>query len=61
MGELIRIDSHRRPIPGQVQPVGEAKIYMFTGVRYERTANPVEKSSSNGADGNTPPRKSTRG
>lgn len=60
MGELIRLDSRRRPIPGQVQPMGDAKLYMFTGVRYERTAKPKTKKPRHRADGVTPPRKSTR-
>lgn len=60
MGELIRIDSRRRLILGQLQHVGDAEILMFTGVRYERTKNPGPDNRTVAARGPARPRKSKR-
>jgi hypothetical protein len=49
MGDLVRFDSRKRLIVGQAQHEGDAKILMFTGVRYER----VVKSTPESTDGGT--------
>jgi hypothetical protein len=40
MGKLLSLDRRRRAAPPKVSPVGEGEIVIFTGVRYERRAEP---------------------
>ncbi len=36
LGKLVKFDQRRRSAATRNQPSGDAQIFMFTGVRYER-------------------------
>ncbi|HTJ57011.1 MAG TPA: hypothetical protein VL418_05535 [Devosiaceae bacterium] len=51
MGKLVPFDRSRRPSRPQAVNTDRGQILLFTGVRYERSGNPVLR------DGNSPARR----
>lgn len=41
MGKLVHFDKRGRPSRARPAAGGNAQIYLFTGVRYERDGTPV--------------------
>ena len=41
MGKLVHFDKRMRPARIRQSTAGNAQIYLFTGVRYERDGTPV--------------------
>ncbi|HEY9013242.1 MAG TPA: hypothetical protein VIN06_19745 [Devosia sp.] len=41
MGKLVQLDKRKRRSPAGSHLAGNAQIFLFTGVRYERDGTPV--------------------
>lgn len=47
LGKLVQLDKRRRRSPARPQLGGNAQIFLFTGVRYERDGTPVPNKPVN--------------
>ena len=49
LGKLVHFDKRGRPAKPRLAVPGNAQIYIFTGVRYERDGTPVPSKPAAGA------------
>jgi hypothetical protein len=49
LGKLVHFDKRGRPAKPRLAVPGNAQIYIFTGVRYERDGTPVPSKPVTGA------------
>jgi hypothetical protein len=48
LGKLVQLDKRTRPQRARPGTSGNAQIYLFTGVRYQRDGTPVPSKPVNG-------------